>query len=390
VSDTPFGGLPFFGDLAKMLGQQGPLNWEAARQLAYAVATEGSPEVNVDPLERMSYEALARVADLHVGEVTGLATAVTGRGVSIATVTPGGWVARSLDAYKPLFDALALALSGVAPAPDDPEPSDDPTAALMDGLMRMLTPSMLGLAAGSMVGHLATRSFGQYDLPIPRPPSDDLLVVPSAVRRFADDWSLPIDDLRLFVCVHEIAHHAILGVPHVRATLESLLVEFARTFRPDARALEDRLGELDLENPDALAGLQQALADPEVMLGAMATPEQAQVQRRLDALVAVIVGVVDHVLDTIGSRLISSYGGLSEAMRRERVTPHQSDVFVQRLLGLSLGREQVERGSAFVDGVLERAGDDGLARLWRSARELPTAAEVDAPGLWLARIDIAD
>jgi putative hydrolase len=390
VSDTPFGGLPFFGDLAKMLGQQGPLNWEAARQLAYAVATEGSPEVNVDPLERMSYEALARVADLHVGEVTGLATAVTGRGVSIATVTPGGWVARSLDAYKPLFDALALALSGVAPAPDDPEPSDDPTAALMDGLMRMLTPSMLGLAAGSMVGHLATRSFGQYDLPIPRPPSDDLLVVPSAVRRFADDWSLPIDDLRLFVCVHEIAHHAILGVPHVRATLESPLVEFARTFRPDARALEDRLGELDLENPDALAGLQQALADPEVMLGAMATPEQAQVQRRLDALVAVIVGVVDHVLDTIGSRLISSYGGLSEAMRRERVTPHQSDVFVQRLLGLSLGREQVERGSAFVDGVLERAGDDGLARLWRSARELPTAAEVDAPGLWLARIDIAD
>ena len=42
-----------------MLGQQGPLNWDAARQLAYAVATEGSPEVNVDPLERMSYEALA-------------------------------------------------------------------------------------------------------------------------------------------------------------------------------------------------------------------------------------------------------------------------------------------------------------------------------------------
>ncbi len=390
MSDTPFGGLPFFGDLAKMLGQQGPLNWDAARQLAYAVATEGSPEVNVDPLERMSYEALARVADLHVGEVSGLATAVTGRGVSIATVTPGGWVTRSLDAYKPLFDALALALSGAAAPPDDPDPSGDPTAALMDGLMRMLTPSMLGLAAGSMVGHLATRSFGQYDLPIPRPPSHELLVVPSAVRRFADDWSLPIDDLRLFVCVHEIAHHAILGVPHVRGTLDSLLVEFARTFRPDARALEDRLGSLDLENPDALASLQKALADPEVMLGAMATPEQHHVQRRLDALVAVIVGVVDHVLDTIGSRLITSYGGLSEAMRRERVTPHQSDVFVRRLLGLSLGREQVERGCAFVNGVLERAGDDGLARLWRSERELPTAAEVDAPGLWLARIDIAD
>jgi uncharacterized protein (DUF2342 family) len=43
-----------------------------------------------------------------------------------------------------------------------------------------------------------------------------------------------------------------------------------------------------------------------------------------------------------------------------------------------------------VRGVVERAGDDGLARLWASARELPTPAEMAAPGLWLARIDLPD
>jgi len=41
-----------------------------------------------------------------------------------------------------------------------------------------------------------------------------------------------------------------------------------------------------------------------------------------------------------------------------------------------------------VAGVVERAGEAGLSRLWHSDRELPTPAEIDAPGLWLERIDI--
>ena len=61
---------------------------------------------------------------------------------------------------------------------------------------------------------------------------------------------------------------------------------------------------------------------------------------------------------------------------------------MERLFGLELGQAQYDRGQAFVRGVLERAGDDGLNRLWRSAAELPTPAEIDAPGLWLARIDL--
>jgi uncharacterized protein (DUF2342 family) len=61
-------------------------------------------------------------------------------------------------------------------------------------------------------------------------------------------------------------------------------------------------------------------------------------------------------------------------------------VFVERLLGLTLTQAAVERGHAFVAGVLERDGD--LGRLWQAPDLLPTPAEVDAPGLWLARIDL--
>ena len=38
--------------------------------------------------------------------------------------------------------------------------------------------------------------------------------------------------------------------------------------------------------------------------------------------------------------------------------------------------------------MVERAGTEGLERLWADEADLPTPAEVDAPGLWLARIGL--
>jgi putative hydrolase len=261
---------------------------------------------------------------------------------------------------------------------------------MLAGLMRLLTPMMLGMSAGSMVGHLARRSFGQYDLPIPRSTGDELLLVPSAINRFASDWSLPLDDVRLWICLNEVATHTLMGVPHVRSELDRLLNAWVAGFRPDSRALEQRFEDLEFDESGGMAGISQLFSDPQILLGAMQSPEQTALRPQLDALVAVIVGFVDHLLDQVGATLLSSYAPLSEAMRRQRVESDQAGQFVHQLLGLSIGRDQVERGSAFVAGVVERAGTDGLAELWRSARNLPTPAEVDAPGLWLARIELPD
>jgi putative hydrolase len=170
--------------------------------------------------------------------------------------------------------------------------------------------------------------------------------------------------------------------------MTDLMREFVSSYQPDPRALEDRLGGFDLGDPQSMAGLQSAFADPEVLLGATRSPAQDALVPQLDALVALVVGVTDHVMDSVGAKVLSSYGMLTEALRRRRVESDPSDGFVSRLLGLTLTREQVQRGSTFVDGVVERAGQEGLARLWVSAAELPTPAEIDAPGLWLARIDL--
>jgi putative hydrolase len=387
---NPFEGMPFFGDIAKLLGQQGGMSWDNAKQLAVTIANEGTSEPNVDPVDRIALEQLARVADLHVADVTGLPTAVGGRQVSAVPVNRTRWVMDSIEAYRPLVEHLAEALG--TPPEGLEEESDDPMAGMFAGMLQMLQPMVLSMTAGSMVGHLAQRSLGQYDLPIPRPvPTsgvDELLLVVPNIDAFADEWSIARDDVRLWVCVHELAHHAVLGVPHVRATLDDLLTRHASAFRNDPGALEARLGEIDLSDPAALAGLQEVLGSPDLVLGAITSPEQESLRPQMEALVSVVVGVVDHVLDVVGGKLIGSYPMLTEALRRRRVASGEADRFVERLFGLELGQATYERGAAFVAGVLERAGDDGLRRLWTDPTNLPTPNEVDAPGLWLARIDL--
>jgi putative hydrolase len=249
---------------------------------------------------------------------------------------------------------------------------------------------MLGMTIGSLLGHLARRSFGQYDLPIPRPRSDDLMILLGNVDEFGAEWSLPKDDLRLWVCVHEVARHTVLSVPHVRERLNSLLTRYVAGFEPDPNALETRLGEFDVSDPSALNKLPELLGDPEVLLGAMQSPAQRDLLPQLEAIVAVVVGYTDYVMDTIGEGLIGSYGMVTEALRRRRVTADPSDRFVERLFGLELTQAHYERGSKFIEGVVERAGAPALERLWASERELPTPAEIDAPGLWLARIDLPE
>jgi putative hydrolase len=388
---NPFEGMPLFGDIARMLGQQGAGAWEGARQLAVSVATEGTSEPNVDPVERMRIEQLARVADLRVADATGLSTSAGGRAVSVLPVNRTRWVMDSLDAYRPLVERLAEAL-GPQELPEADEPDGDPLGGMLSGMLQMFQPMVLAMTAGSMVGHLAQRTFGQYDLPIPRPltgpAADELLLVVPNLDAFADEWSLAPDDLRLWICVHEVATHTVLGVPHVRARLDDLLTRYVSSFRNDPSALEDRIGEIDLADPAALANLQEAIGSPEVILGAITSPEQDALRPALEAIVAMVVGVVDHIVDVVGSDLISGYPQLTEALRRRRVEAAAADRFVERLFGLELTQATYDRGSAFVRGVLAREDEAGLRRLWAGDEQLPTPAEVDAPGLWLARISL--
>lgn len=380
--DDPFGGLPFLGDLARAMSGQGPISWDAARQFAQLGATGGETETNVDPAARIAIDRLAGIARMHLTDLTGVDLDDS----SPSVVTPGTWAVQALEAYRPLFTDLATALS----RQDDSESgAADPMAQMMAGLSKMMAPAMLGMAVGSMVGDLASHAFGVHDLPIPR---DDvaLSLVPSTIDAFATQWEIDLDEMRMWVLAHEYAGWIVGSAPGLRTTLSTLIRRHVGAFRPDPDAIAERLGSLDMSDGDPMAALQQTLGDPEVLLGAIRSDEQRSLEPSIDAVVAVVVGLTDWLVDAVAVRVVGGEAlRIAEAVRRRRLEPSSADLFVDRLLGVRLDADQVRRGKEFVQGLVDRIGESrAITALLTHPDGAPTAAEITAPGLWLARLEI--
>jgi putative hydrolase len=384
----PFGGLPLFGDISRALSGQGPLNWEAARQFALLAASGGGllsgtavPTVgNVDPAVRIKSPELASIARPHVADV--MQQEVPDTEPSVAT--PEQWAQQTLEAYRPLFTDLATSLGPTEDLPADV--AADPMAQMMASIGKLMAPAMLGMSVGSMVGNLARRAFGVYDLPIPRP-TPALILVPSTIDSFAAEWSIDLDEMRLWVLAHELAGLTLLSIEHIAVHLRSLVQRHVGAFRPDSGAISDKLATLDVTPDDPMAALQQAFGDPEMLLGAVRSPEQLALEPELDTAVAVTIGVIDWTVDAVAVRMIGGNAlQIAEAVRRRRAEASPDDLFVERLLGIRLGSEQTARGKAFVQGVVDRAGEGGLTPLFTDPAAMPTPNEIEAPGLWLARV----
>ncbi len=416
----PMGGLGSLGDmggladmgtflqgLSSMLagGSGASGSWDAAAQLAGSIATQGRSEPNIDPNDRISVEQLARVAEL---QIQGVVDVGTDEPVRLEPLNRTQWAKRFLDDERPLLERLSGSLGKALQAQLgelEREAEDDPFSvpgmeglagmgmspdAMIRQVMAMMGPMLLSMMAGSTAGHLAARAFGHYELPLPRPAGAPLTMVLSNVDEFADEWSLPRDSVRLWVVLSDVTHERVMSIPHVRAQLDRLLIDYASSFNDDVDDMERRMVELGIPDllgtgePD-MAALQRLAADPDILLGAMQSDAQRALMPRIETLVATVEGYVDHVLDRLGHRLIADYDRVTEAMRRRRVEFGPERRFVERLFGLELRQATFDRGAAFVDGLVERAGVEVLDQLWADVEHLPTPAELDAPGLWLAR-----
>jgi putative hydrolase len=385
---SPFSGGGPLGDLlrdlARLLTAQGPLNWEVARQLATWAATEGQTEPNPDPLARIRTEELLRVADMYAAEATGMATSRRGW-LGLRCVTRAEWASTTLSSWKDVLTRLASSLSptgeGLTP-PGEANPMDQ----LLGNLPQVIGPLVLGAQAGTMVGHLANRAMGQYDLPMPAPSNDELMAVPAAVDGFAAEWGLAPDDVRMYVCLRDVVYHAVLSRPHVANYLQDHLFAYADAFEVPMDAIEQRLSGLDPTDP---MSFQQSLGDPEAFLGDIQSDQQRRLLVPFRAFQTALAGYSDYFIDQVGHRLVGAYSLVSEAFRRRRLEDGPGQRVLGRLLGIEVDQAMVDKGHAFVAGVVERAGEEALARLWEAAPNLPTPAEVDAPGLWLARIELA-
>jgi len=405
MGDVPLGpGFPNpFGfdldQLMRMLQSQGAVNLDIARQVATAVATadpetgEAAPEPTIDAATRSTFDDVVRAAQVTVAETTGIAGTL---GVATTCVDRAGWADATIEGLVPVFTALAGALqrSGADDAGEGdalglpgsdlpPEMAGDIGAFLMQSLL----PLLLGVWSRSMIGQLAHHALGQYDLPLPLhgPPTQRFLV--RNVEAFGEEWALPADDLRYALALREVVHGAQRSIPWVRDEIERLASDYVAAYEVQPDALQEQLGEINPMDPSSMSNLSQ-LSDPNLLLGAMQSPRQAPLLEALQRFVSVIEGYTDVVVELLGERMMTSHARIDEALRRHRLDRGESAAFVDRLLGLELDRGHYEEGVAFSRGVVERGGFEQLNRLWSGIEMIPTRNELEAPGLWIARIDL--
>ena len=381
--NDPFQGL--LQDLLKVIGgaSDNQHAWlDAARSLALGVATDGEPESNPDPIARIRFEELGRVAELHVANATGLPF---GRSPVLAPVGRGTWASRVLDAWMPTLGRMVEA-QRAAPTPPAPLEGAGDVEALLAQFASTLGPVLVGMQFGSAAGHLAQRALGQYALPLPWSATGDVLVVPENVRRFAEEWSLPEDETRLWVCLRELTAHVVLTRPHVAARIQELLEALIDDMVATQQGLAQRL--LGQESdPEAL---HRIISDPEALLADLLTPRQRRTSEDLVAVTTAVAAYVDHITRALAATLVGAAAPLGEAWYRYRIEESAAEQAAAALFGLDLTHQQVDRGAAFIRGVVERAGEDALQRIWDDPRHLPTPAELDAPGLWLERIALPE
>ncbi|HEX6382495.1 MAG TPA: zinc-dependent metalloprotease [Acidimicrobiia bacterium] len=392
--------------MLRFLQSDGPVHWEVARQVARWVALEGQSEPPVAAEDRARMGEVASAAEQRV-------LAETGEPLPSRPVVLLGraeWADQALETLRPVLEKLAVSLQGELPEPGEEGDIPNPFAGLfgmgpggpgsggeggaggqgpmvnpLAGMFGALGPLLLGVQCGFVVGQLAQSLLSEHDLllPIADPPRP-ALVVPN-LDAFHESWSIPVDDLCFYLAIGEAVRSRIVSRPWIRERLVRLATDYVSSFKIDPSALEAQLGSIDISDPSSF---ENPMLDPDALLGAMQSPEQLAVLERFQLTTAVLESYADSVAERIGEPMITTLSTIREAMRRHRVERSEADRFIQRLLGLDPSRRLHDQAAAFCRGVAERAGADALDRLLESESMLPTPNELEAPGLWLARIEL--
>ena len=382
-ADDRFAEVPLLREIQRvLLSGSGPINWELARQLGIAAATWGREDPPVTEEDRLGLEGATRMAELAVADHTGLNPPIDVSRVQAVRRTE--WVEANVRGLRELFEPGAERLARALSEAQTREAGGQPEAAGMLGaVLDQMAPLLVGAQVGAVIGSLGQRVLGQYELPLPRRSEPALLFVVPNIAEFEQHWSLPADEFRAWVALHETAHAFQLGQPWVRDHFLALVREVAAGLDFDLSALEDRLEGLDLSDPQRLA---EALGSPGELLESSLTDEQRLLLRRIQAFMAAAEGHADHVMGAVGRRILGSYDRIDEAMRRRHEGRSEEERAVERMLGIDLKLEQYRLGRAFCERVVELTDEATLSRMWRDAESLPSMPELEEPTLWLSRI----
>ena len=295
----------------------------------------------------------------------------------VEVVDRAAWVRANTSAFAALIGRLEVdLLDQMLP------PGAGMTKAAMTLANRWVTTRQLGL----LLGFMGQRVLGQYDLALLSAETEPgrLLFVEENIRATAAAMDVPLEPFRTWIALHETTHaFEFEAHPWLRPYLASRLERQVSLFSDDASSL----------GRDAVRSVGAALRgagrrDDQHWLERLMSDEQRRLFRETQAVMSLLEGFGDHVMDAVGKDLVPGVERISARFhgRRTQRTPFERAML--RITGMDLKMEQYRKGEAFVAAIEGIGGPAALRRLWDGPETLPSAEELDAPAAWARRVGI--
>jgi coenzyme F420 biosynthesis associated uncharacterized protein len=252
--------------------------------------------------------------------------------------------------------------------------------------------ALISYEVGLLLGYMARRVLGQYDLALlgrePVTSTGKLYYVEPNIRGIEKKLGLPREDFRMWLALHETTHaFEFEAHPWVRLHFNGLLDRYMNFLKQDTEFLKQgvqglkvfakRVKERDNGAEDSSGSWLEALMDD----------EQRSLFAEMQALMSVIEGYSNHVMNAVGKDLLSNYTMISKKFEERQKQRSQADQLFARLTGLDVKMEQYRQGEEFIDAVVEQRGHAFAHRVWDKPENLPTMKELRQPSLWVARMD---
>ena len=261
-----------------------------------------------------------------------------------------------------------------------------------------------GVEVGMLLSFLSSRVLGQYETfappsrelpagPVKPEPGESkagrlLLVAPNIVHV---ERELDVDphDFRLWVCLHEETHRTqFSAVPWLRDHIEGEIQGFLGETELDASTVIERVRQaVQTFGGPSGAREDESSDDGRSLVDLVQTPAQRDILARLTAVMSLLEGHADFVMDGVGPDVVPSVAEIREKFGQRRASgAGRLDQALRRLLGLDAKMRQYKDGERFVRKVVDEVGMDGFNRIWTSPNTLPTKAEIAKPAEWVARV----
>ena len=356
------------------VGEEGGLiDWDQVRSLAVRMSQQES--LSHDERERLDvyYRSLVDRCFPIVQAYTGIP--LSGTSERTYTFDRADWVDANIEGFRHLLQPVEQLVAGQRAKGN----------AAFSGLNRRLASAEVGL----LLGYLARRVLGQYDLALlGREPVDGgkLYYVEPNIRQVESTLGLPRNDFRMWLALHETTHaFEFEGNPWVAGYFNGLLNEYLGTVRDDAQLLTSGLSGLRTifertRSRDANGSWVEAVM----------TREQRDIFAKLQALMCMVEGYSNHVMNVVGRDLLPTYDTISRRFEQRKARSSPADELFGRITGLKLKMEQYRLGEEFIDAVVAARSHDVARRIWDGPEFLPTMDEIRSPSLWLNRIDTMD